>query len=160
VSTKDKVDAGGSFGIGKNAVFALSDIQTAFFSTRYVNDAGKEQVLCMGKTLFISHAGEDGEEKRRKGYWGVKKGYMPLDDEKDIPAWLRRNSQGTSIYSICMRANLADWRYEMTAAILINFFGAIERNEMEFEIDNGIIKINRNTIQSWFGNGHVNKAVD
>lgn len=160
VSTKDNIDAGGSFGIGKNAVFALSDIQTAFFSTRYKDDAGEDRVLCMGKTLFISHAGEDGSEKRRKGYWGVTKGYMPLDDESDIPTWLRRSSQGTSIYSICMRANLTDWRYEMTAAILINFFGAIERSEMEFEIDSGSIKINRNTIQSLFANANVNTSVD
>lgn len=160
VSTKENLDAGGSFGIGKNAVFALSDIQTAFFSTRYTDDEGEDRVLCIGKTLFISHAGEDGFEKRRKGYWGLSKGYMPLDDDSDIPAWLRRSSQGTSIYSICMRANLTDWRYEMTAAILINFFGAIERNEMEFEIDSGSIKINRNTIQSLFANAHVNKSVD
>lgn len=159
VSTKENVDAGGSFGIGKNAVFALSDIQTAFFSTQYLDDVGSNQVLCMGKTLFISHTGEGGEEKRRKGYWGITEGYMPLHNNNDIPSWLRRELQGTSIYSICMRANPTDWRYEMTAAILINFFGAIERSEMEFEIDNGVVKINRNTIQTLFTNSNVNTAV-
>lgn len=160
VSTKDDINAGGSFGIGKNAVFALSDMQTAFFSTRYLDDAGNDQVLCMGKTQFISHTGEDGSERRRKGYWGKKDGYLPLDDPKDIPNWLLRDSQGTSIFSICMRGNRTDWRYEMAAAILINFFGAIQRQEMEFEIDDGNLKINRTTIQAFFADPAVNKAVD
>lgn len=48
----------------------------------------------------------------------------------------------------------------MTAAILMNFFGAIERSEMEFEIDNGVVKINRNTIQTLFTNSNVTTAVN
>ena len=57
---------------------------------------------------------------------------MPLDSPCEIPEWLLRNEQGTSIFSICMRDNRTDWRYEMAAAILMNFFYAIERQEMEF----------------------------
>jgi len=158
-SDKDDIDSGGSFGIGKNAVFAISDVQTAFFSTRYADSQG-EHVLCMGKTQFISHRGADGEEKRRKGYWGKTDGYMPLDDPQDIPEWLLREEQGTSIFSICMRAPRTDWRYEMVAAILMNFFCAIERREMEFEIDNGYLKVNRNTLKSLFQDDRVNQAVD
>ncbi len=158
-SDKDDVDSGGSFGIGKNAVFAISDIQTAFFSTHYSDETG-ECTLCMGKTLFISHKGTDGEEKRRKGYWGKTDSYMPLDNPADIPNWLRRDKQGTSIFSICMRSARKDWRYEMAAAILMNFFCAIERREMEFEIDDGFLKINQNTLGSLFQDVKVNQAVD
>jgi hypothetical protein len=159
VSAKEDVSSGGSFGIGKNAAFALSDIQTAFISTRYKDDVGVERVLCMGKTLFISHTGEDGQERRRKGYWGKIAGYMPLDEPGEIPKWLLRDSQGTSIFSICMRDNRSDWRYEMAAAIIINFFAAIERQEMEFEIDNGALKLNRNTLQALFQDRRVLDAV-
>lgn len=160
VSTKEDLSSGGSFGIGKNAAFALSDIQTAFISTRYKDDKGTDNVLCMGKALFISHASEDGIERRRKGYWGKKAGYMPLDNASDIPKWLLRESQGTSIFSICMRDNRTDWRYEMASAIIINFFCAIERQEMEFEIDNGALKINRNTLQALFKDSKVLEAVN
>lgn len=159
-SVKDEINSGGSFGIGKNAVFALSDIQTAFFSTYYTDDDGVEHYLCMGKTLFISHTGDDGKEKMRTGYWGKVDGYMPLDDPPEVPDWLLRESQGTSIYSVCMRSNRADWRYEMAAAILINFFCAIERQEMEFEIDNGFLKVNRGTLETLFQDEKVNEAVD
>ena len=160
VSVKDDVSSGGSFGIGKNATFALSDIQTVFISTLYTDESGNSQVLCMGKTLFISHTGKDGKEKRHKGYWGKSEGYMPLDSSSEIPEWLLRDEQGTSIFSICMRDNRTKWRYEMAAAILINFFCAIERREMEFEIEDASIKINRGTLQALFNDSEVNKAVD
>ena len=160
VTDKDQVDSGGSFGIGKNAVFALSDIQTAFFSTIYRDSDDAEHPLCIGKTLFISHTGNDGEEKRRKGYWGRVDGFLPLSDPASMPPWLRRETRGTTIFSACMRKNPTDWRYEMAAALLMNFFAAIERQEMEFEIDDGFLKINRSTIRSLFMNKKVNEAVD
>src|SRR5690606_22506687 len=108
----------------------------------------------------ISHTGSDGKEKGREGYWGKKSGYMPLDSAADIPSWLLRDTQGTSIFSVCMRSHRTDWRYEMAAAILINFFCAIEQKEMEFEIDNGSLKINKGTLQAFFHDSKVNEAVD
>lgn len=158
-STKEDISSGGSFGIGKNAVFALSDIHTAFFSTQYQDEKGSDLFLCMGKTLFISHKDKDGTERRRKGYWGKLKGYMPLDNPKEIPAWMLRETRGTSIFSICMRRNKTDWRYEMAAAIIMNFFCAIEQQEMEFEIDKGSIKINRNTLQGLLRDAKILDAV-
>ena len=160
ISVKEDVGSGGSFGIGKNATFALSDIQTVFISTLYTDENGDSQFLCMGKTQFISHKRNDGKEKRRKGYWGKAERYMPLDSPSEIPKWLLRDEQGTSIFSICMRDNRTDWRYEMAAAILMNFFCAIERQEMEFEIDDTSIRINRGTLQALFNDSRVNEAVD
>jgi hypothetical protein len=58
-----------------------------------------------------------------------------------------------------MRSAAANWRYEMVAAILMNFFCAIERGEMEFEIDDGFVKINRNTLQNHFQSANVISAV-
>jgi hypothetical protein len=159
MSVKEDKNSGGSFGIGKSAVSALSDIQTAFYSTLYNDDAGSH-VLCMGKTLFISHTGADGGERRRKGYWGRKQDFMPIDKITDIPDWLQRQEQGTSIFSICVRENRIDWRYEMLVALLVNFFAAILRSEMEFEIDGGSIRLNKNTIETYFADPEVGSAVD
>ena len=158
-STKEDLNSGGSYGIGKNAVFAISDIHTAFFSTCYKDESSANRHLCMGKTLFISHTDEKGTPRRRKGYWGKLDGYLPLDDPKQIPSWMLRATLGTSIFSVCMRHNKIDWRYEMAAAIIINFFSAIERQEMEFEIDKGALKINRNTLQNLFRHNNVLDAV-
>ena len=161
MSVKDDPSAGGSFGIGKNATFALSDIQTVFVSTLYrENGCGPDQVLCMGKTQFISFTDENGIERRRRGYWGKVENFMPLEEHRDIPEWLRRTDQGTSLFSISLRNTPTKWRYEVTAAILINFFCAIERREMEFEVDDGSIKIDSNTIQELFNDEQVGSAVD
>lgn len=158
-STKEDLNSGGSYGIGKNAVFAISDIHTAIFSTCYRDDQGNLQHLCMGKTLFISHQDERGIERRRKGFWGKVSGYLPLDSISDIPEPFRRTEIGTSIFSVAMRDNRIDWRHEMAVAVIINFFTAIIRQEMEFEIDNGAIKINKNTIEYYFKHEEIKKAV-
>lgn len=158
-STKEDLNSGGSYGIGKNAVFAISDIHTAIFSTCYPDEQGNLQHLCMGKTLFISHQDEKGTERRRKGYWGKVNGYLPLNSINEIPEHFRRTDIGTSIFSVAMRDNRTDWRHEMAVAVIINFFAAIIRQEMEFEIDNGKIKINRNTIESYFKDEEIKKAV-
>lgn len=147
VSVKQGRASGGSFGIGKNAVFAVSDIQTAFFSTRYHDAKGAEQVLCMGKTLLRSHRAADGTPRRRKGYWGRIDGFEPLDRDEQIPQFFRRDSLGTSIFAACMREGQSDWRYEILVTLIVNFFRAVECGDMEFEIDHGSIKLNRRTIQ-------------
>ena len=158
---EEEIGSGGSFGIGKNAAFALSDIQTVFLSTRYRDDdSNSDRVLCMGKTQFISHTDSEGVERRRKGYWGQIDGYLPIDNHSDMPDWLRRDDQGTSIFSICPRSDKTNWQYRITAAILSNFFCAIERNAMEFEIDDNEISINKNTIQGLFKDADVLSAVD
>jgi hypothetical protein len=60
-SVKDDQAAGGSFGIGKSAVYSASDLQTVFYSTAYhCNDSGSTKFLCQGKTKFRSHQGADG----------------------------------------------------------------------------------------------------
>ncbi len=159
-SVKENTGSGGSFGIGKNATFALSDIQTVFISTLYHDDNGVQQTLCMGKTQFISHVDEAGIARRRKGYWGNPDGYLPITNQEHLPEWLRREEQGTNIYSICMREKKTDWRYEMATAILMNFFCAIQRDEMEFEIDNSKLKINSHTIETLFNDAEVIRTAE
>ncbi|WP_198422782.1 hypothetical protein, partial [Stenotrophomonas maltophilia] len=54
VSQKNVADAGGSFGIGKNAAFAISSLRTVFYSTRYTDDQGNDCHLAQGKSILIS----------------------------------------------------------------------------------------------------------
>src|SRR5690606_38400000 len=62
VSQKSSSDAGGSFGIGKNAAFAVSTLRTVFYSTRYRSD-GKDAFLAQGKAILVSHTSAAGDEK-------------------------------------------------------------------------------------------------
>ncbi len=143
VSAKENDTAGGSFGIGKSAVYAASDLQTAFYSTVYQDDAGAPRFLCQGKTRFRSFTDNGGVQRRSVGYWGDPAGYLPVEAKADAPDWLRREEIGTSIFAIGMRAS-PNWIDEMVASVTQNFFCAIHRGEMEFEVQER--RIDRHTL--------------
>src|SRR5690606_17150646 len=69
VSQKSSADAGGSFGIGKNAAFAVSQLRTVFYSTLYQLN-GATHHLAQGKSILVSHTDDRGNEKRGIGYCG------------------------------------------------------------------------------------------
>lgn len=73
VTAKDTVDSGGSFGIGKNASFAVSDLQTVFYATTYKNGES-EAFAAQGKVKLVSHTDPDGKKQRATGYWGIPMG--------------------------------------------------------------------------------------
>lgn len=156
VSAKDMATSGGSFGIGKNAVYAASDIQTAFYSTVYLEERSA-RFLCQGKTRFRSFVSPEGVAHRSVGYWGDPDGFQPVSDPSGVPGWLRRDEVGTSIFSIAMRDS-EDWEAELITSILMNFFAAIHRNEMEFEVGSELI--NSQTLLYRFDDPRIVKAAE
>ena len=52
---KEGAIAGGSFGIGKNAVFTISDIFTVVYSTRYLDGRRGRMERCQGKARLMTH---------------------------------------------------------------------------------------------------------
>lgn len=147
VTAKDTVDSGGSFGIGKNASFAVSDLHTVFYATTWLDpDSGKECFAAQGKVKLVSHSAPDGTKLRATGYWGDPEGFRAVTDRTAVPEWMNRSEIGTSIF--CMGFRMADdWAERMTFSLVTNFFCAIHREEMEFEVGSGKIRINRNTLE-------------
>jgi len=148
VSVKGFDSSGGSFGIGKNAVFAVSELQTVFYSTVYQDDQGKPKYLAQGKSILISHTDECGDPRRQTGYWGHHD-FQPITDQKLVPSWLQREDLGTSVCVLGFRTE-ADWAHQVAYSLLINFFAAIHAGEMEFVLDNGRFHITKLTLASWF----------
>mgnify|MGYP001055500454 CR=1 FL=1 len=147
VSNKEDDTSGGSFGIGKSAVYSASDLQTVFYATSYIDPNGNRAFACQGKTKFRSFRTSDGQHFRSVGYWGDPNGYMPVEDAALAPSWLRRDETGTTVCSIAVR-DTEDWQKEILASILMNFFGAIHAGSMEFNVDGD--DINRNTLSRRF----------
>lgn len=141
VSNKADATAGGSFGIGKSAVYTASDLQTVFYSTRYLEADGTERFLCQGKTKFMSFSAPDGSLFRSVGYWGEPAGFMPVDRPREVPNWLRRQDTGTTVCSIAVRDS-DNWRREVTISLLMNFFGAIHNRQMEFMVEGSALTAN------------------
>jgi hypothetical protein len=157
ISNKESETSGGSFGIGKNAAFATSELQTVFYSTVYLDEkTGVEQFLAQGKTILTSHVGDDGKERRATGYWGLP-GFAPVSDPAQVPDWLRREGVGTSVFVVGMR-DLEGWQSRIAASLLQNFFPAIHDGKLRFLIDGGKVDINAVTLPSLFQASEIIRA--
>lgn len=159
VSQKNVADAGGSFGIGKNAAFAISNLRTVFYSTRYTDPKGNERHLTQGKSILISH--EDGQPLRATGYWGNPQ-YHPVEDVAKLPQWLRRTQTGTTVASIGF-AQTDGWQWLITESLIRNFFSAIRDGAIRFSVISPLeqnIEIDATTVFDLFKNPHVHAAAE
>lgn len=160
VPAKPNDTAGGSFGIGKNASFAVTDLQTVLYATRYVDpDTSKEMFAAQGKVKLVSHRDGSGTLRRATGYWGETAGFVAVTDPGLVPTWLQRNEIGTSIFCIGFRQT-AHWAHRIGYSLITNFFAAIHREEMEFEVDGGSLRINRNTLGAIFEDQQIRAAAE
>lgn len=135
----------GSYGIGKFAPFAVSELRTVFVSTVWSDDQGVHHHYVQGKSVLMSHIDAQKRTRRGTGFWGQRKGCLPLTELSDeIPDWLRMsNADGSlegqcgTMLSIIGYSPAKNWQQVLAANIVENFFGAIWRGELEVEIKDG-----------------------
>ncbi|HRI20465.1 MAG TPA: hypothetical protein PLA68_05905, partial [Panacibacter sp.] len=82
---------GGSFGIGKGAPFASTDLRTVFYSTK--NESGTS--VFQGKAELVSFRDKDGDIKRGGISYGIKQ--KSVRKPELFPKSLWRTVQGTEI---------------------------------------------------------------
>jgi hypothetical protein len=136
--------ATGSYGIGKFAPFAVSDIRTVFVSTVWA-DNGTQHHYVQGKSVLMSHLDDKGKTRRGTGFWGVAEQCQPVTELiSAIPNWLRMSGsddsldgQNGTMLSIIGFSPDKGWQNVLAANFAENFFGAIERGELEVEIEDG-----------------------
>ena len=87
----DLEGAGGSFGIGKYAPFAVSALRTVFYWTCYEED-GRNRERFQGKCVLMSHQ-HDGEEVQGTGFYGLRDGCVEMTTS--IPDRFRLTAQGS-----------------------------------------------------------------
>lgn len=132
ITNKLDETSAGSYGIGKNAAFAVSELQTVIYSTCYRDDDKQQLFAAQGRLRLISHT--DGERKcSAEGYWG-EADFRAIENVDDVPAWLARHEIGTSIYAIGFDER-DHWAARMTLSLITNFFAAIDRGQIEFVVD-------------------------
>ena len=157
----------GSYGIGKFAPFTVSELRTVFVSTVWQNEHDEWQHYVQGKSVLTSHEDDNGDVRRGTGFWGVRKGCMPVETlTADIPKWLRRTKAngkidgyaGTALSILGFDATKG-WENVLTVNILMNFFGAIKSGELEVTIENGH-EINATTLESLLGDVALAKVAD
>ena len=172
----DKYDSlGGSYGIGKSAPFACSDIRTVFY-TSY----DTEGVLAsQGVSRLISFPIEDDKNTQSMGYqisiggpakWKVESterftqgiGYYgetekntPFFSELNMDTSFKRNGiTGTDLYIVGFLED-SKWKEELVVAILDNFLIAIYNKNLVVKIDN--ITISAGTLKDIIENFNISE---
>ena len=128
--------AGGSFGIGKNAPFAVSDLRTVFYYTHYNDSSGEVYERMQGKAILVSHEIAGGEDSQAVGFYGKTAKCTRLEKREDIPAFFHRSpgKDGTTLL-IPGLGEMDKWRERIIAAVVSNYFLAIHRGQLEVMID-------------------------
>lgn len=123
---------GGSFGIGKGAPFAASELRVVFYATKNQ----QAQSVFQGKAELVSFLGSDNDIKRGVGSYGI--GQSSVRNHKDIPELFWRKTQGTDILIAGYRET-KNWIEDLTKSVLRNFWYAIYCKDLVVEVgDNQI----------------------
>ncbi len=149
-------DESGSFGIGKNAPYVVSDLRTIFSSTVYKGEDGVLHQAIQGKSILSSIIDNQGVQRRGNGYWGVRENCQPVyDSEVVFPQWIQRanldkltlNDLGTKISVLGFSSNQNRmWEERIVSAIIRNFFAAIDSGKLEVHISNKYILNHRSLL--------------
>lgn len=139
-----KVDdaAGGSFGFGHSAFFAMSPIHTILVST--MTDDGKTFFEGAANLCTHLYKGSDGVETKymHYGYYDNQNGHQPASLQTDIPDRFYRDEPGTDIFVMGVDGenNKVEAAYkEMIEAVIRHFWLAIYNKKLIVEIGNTVI---------------------
>jgi hypothetical protein len=158
VTNKPDPTSAGSYGIGKNAAYAVSDLQTVVYSTRYPEkDSGKTRFAAQGRLRLISHTDAD-KEFSAEGYWGGPN-FVAIEDESSVPDWIARDDIGTSIFAIGF-SEQEKWIDRMALSLATNFFLAVDREEIEFSLQSGTVRINRSSLDDILGSETIRQSAE
>jgi hypothetical protein len=124
----------GSFGIGKHATYACSDLRTVFYGTR--DNAGATAV--QGVAKLVSHKRDRTTTTQGTGYFGVKTGNKPMLDFDSLPSLFERKKTGADVYIMGFHDS-PDWEARIIKSVIESFFVAIHTGRL-------IIKVGKTTV--------------
>jgi len=124
VSIKMVGGAGGSFGFGKGAYFALSPIKTVIVSSRDKNN----KAYFEGATCLTTHKNADGDKLTAYGFYDNNNA-EPTEFEENIPDIFKRHETGTDINVIGLWEEV-DRNRLMIKSVLNNFWLAIHDKKL------------------------------
>jgi len=132
---------GGSYGIGKFAPFACSDLRTIFYSTFDCEGVRAFQ----GVADLVTHESpkKGGKKTTGYGFYGIESGNRPITEPSFIPRLFQRKEIGTDIIIVSFRY-AQGWKREVVKSIISNFFLALHRNQLSVKVDDTII--NKDTL--------------
>ena len=144
---------GGSYGIGKNAVLNVSDLQTVFYSTRLVEGRKGLVTKLQGKATLTGHSnpGDPNDDLQHIGFYGLEGGGPMMG--REIPEFFQLAETGTGVFIMGFNPHSSDWVDQVATAVIENFFYAIHRKKLAVGIvpcKESPVKIDHQTIDYLF----------
>jgi hypothetical protein len=143
ISAKENKTAGGSYGIGKNAIYGVSSLRTVFYSSMDL----EENVIFQGVAKLASYK-KNGKNHEGRIYLGNGDDRLSIREAKDIPKVFKR--QGSGLTQFVMGVELdSSWYNDFAKAILRNYWMLLLEDKLEIElIHNGTLLIEINSRNS------------
>lgn len=120
--------SGGSYGIGKNAPFAASEIRTVLYST--LTEGG--EYAFQGVSKLVTHT-VGNYKTQGTGFYGLAEGNHAIRNFEEIPDVFKRSDVGTDIYVLSYSGS-DDWKKNLKQAVLENFWPAIHSGLLEVKV--------------------------
>lgn len=140
-------ELGGSFGIGKSAPFACSDLRTIFYNTLDINGLKAYQGVAKlvsfqypDKQRFLTT--QKGEITQGKGYYGETTNNSAVKEIINLDGY-KRAEVGTDVYILGF-INHSEWKSEVIKSVIDGYLISILQNDLEVLVDN--TPINSKTI--------------
>ena len=132
--------SGGSYGIGKSAPFACSDLRTVFYNTFDINGLKAFQ----GVANLVSFEKEKDKTTQGTGYYGNSEDNTAIRNMEFFGSYVRKECR-TDIYVVAFLDD-EEWEKKIIEAILENFLIAILKNNIEIKV--GKTLINKESLNS------------
>ena len=140
-SAKKDATSGGSYGIGKNAPFAVSPLRTVGYWT-CLDEGGELVEKFQAKAILMSHDWQvDGseEETHGSGFFGLTDRCRELRNRRIPQVFRMRGNEGTPIGGTAVwiagfRTEEA-WQRGVARSVLRNYFYAIERGRLDVALE-------------------------
>jgi hypothetical protein len=140
VGASDKAGgAGGSFGIGKHAPFACSELRTVLYGTKDLTGA----LAFQGVSKLVTHMNGKGESTQGTGYYGIRSKNTPILDSSQVERPFRRTKVGTDVLIMGFQRD-KDWADEITKGLIESFFVSIHEGRLLARV--GDVALNQNSL--------------
>ena len=151
--SKGRGAPGGSYGIGKNAILNVSDLQTVFYSTRLVEGRKGLVTKLQGKATLTGHPDPNGsgEDLQHIGFYCLRGGEPIMG--RNVRQFFRLKETGTAVFIMGFNPQSSNWLDQVATAVIENFFYAIHRQNLTVEIvpkDGATVMIDHQTIDYLF----------
>lgn len=146
--------AGGSYGIGKSSIFAVSSVQSVFFNTFDINGIKACQGVSKLPSFPLNNIMRFGT-----GLYGVSDCNQISSCKKidSINELYSRNEPGTDIYVMCFKS-YSNWKDEIIISLLSDFLLAIFDSKLEVYIQDAVV--NKDTLLSLFKKYQADKRIE